>query len=303
MKLLKDLISIHSPSGSEFRMKKFLIEYINAESKNWACQPQIIHGDFLHDNLLLVFGQPKTAIFAHMDSIGFNVRYQNQLVPIGGPDAETGYTLVGEDSLGPIECKLIVDDENRTFYDFPRAIETGTTLTFKPTLEISKGMIKGPYMDNRLGVYSALMVCQDLTDGIVAFSSFEEIGGGAVPIILDYIQANFPIKQALIADITWATEGVHHDAGVVISMRDRNIPRRQFLDKILSLADKSGIAYQLEVEAGGSSDGREVHMSPYPIDWCFIGAPESNVHSPNETVSESDLAAMISMYQYLMKKL
>lgn len=303
MDLLKKLISVHAPSGSEFRMKAFLLNYLEVDSINWEVKPEIIEGDFIHDNLILVFGKPRTAIFAHMDSIGFTVRYQNQLVPIGGPDAESGYLLVGEDKLGPIECKLVIDEESRPFYDFPRAIDTGTTLTFKPMLDTSDGKLKGPYMDNRLGIYNALKVCETLKDGIVVFSSFEEHGGGSVPLLLDYIQANFPIKQALVSDITWVTEGVVHGGGVVISLRDRNIPRRLFLDRILEYADESGIDYQVEVEGGGSSDGREIHMSPHAIDWCFIGAPESNVHSPNETVDVRDLESMMKMYQYLMSKL
>ena len=53
----------------------------------------------------------------------------------------------------------------------------------------------------------------------------------------------------------------------------------------------------------GGSDGREIQFSDYAIDWCFIGAPEDHVHSPDEKVSLVDLQAMIDMYQYLMKNL
>ena len=99
------------------------------------------------------------------------------------------------------------------------------------------------------------------------------------------------------------TEGVQHGKGVAISLRDRNIPRKKFINRILALADESGVSYQLEVEGGGSSDGREVHHSPYPIDWLFIGAPEDNVHSPNEKVHIKDLVSMISLYKFLMEHL
>jgi putative aminopeptidase FrvX len=59
----------------------------------------------------------------------------------------------------------------------------------------------------------------------------------------------------------------------------------------------------LEVEESGGSDGREVQFSPYAIDWCFIGAPEENVHTPDEKVSLGDLEAMIRMYKFLMDRL
>jgi putative aminopeptidase FrvX len=81
------------------------------------------------------------------------------------------------------------------------------------------------------------------------------------------------------------------------------IPRKKFLDRIVALAEQSGIPFQLEVEGVGGSDGREVQYSPYAIDWCFIGAAEDNVHSPNEIVSLSDLDAMIALYRYLVAHL
>ena len=106
-----------------------------------------------------------------------------------------------------------------------------------------------------------------------------------------------------MSDITWVSEGVQPGKGVTISLRDHNIPRKVFLDKLLQLAAKSGIPYQLEVEGDGSSDGREIQISPFPIDWCFIGAPEELVHSPDERVYLKDIDAMIDMYNYLMKNL
>ncbi|WP_317238985.1 hypothetical protein [Hymenobacter sp. 5516J-16] len=39
------------------------------------------------------------------------MRYGQQLVRIGGPDAETGYRLVGRDAQGEIECTLQVNEE------------------------------------------------------------------------------------------------------------------------------------------------------------------------------------------------
>ncbi len=36
------------------------------------------------------------------------------------------------------------------------------------------------------------------------------------------------------------------------------------------------------MEGAGSSDGREIHFSEHPIDWCFVGTPDSNIHTPVE---------------------
>jgi putative aminopeptidase FrvX len=59
----------------------------------------------------------------------------------------------------------------------------------------------------------------------------------------------------------------------------------------------------LEVEAYGGSDGREVQFSPFAMDWCFIGAAEDLVHSPDEKVSLRDLDSMVHVYRYLLNEL
>jgi len=300
--LLNTLCQIHAPSGNELAMKEFLLNYVKAHASQWKTQPEIIEGEGFQDCLMLKFGKPRTAIFAHMDSIGFTVRYQNQLVPIGGPKTENGYQLVGQDSMGFIECEL-EDDDGNLYYKFPRGIDRGTELVFKCDFRETEDYVQSCYLDNRLGVYNALKVAEDLEDGVIVFSSWEEHGGGSVPYLAKHMFEEWGVKQALISDITWVTEGVLHGEGVAISMRDRNIPRRSFVNKIIAIAAASGVNYQLEVEGAGSSDGRELQLAPYPFDWCFVGAPEDHVHSPDEKVHKGDIEAMIDLYKVLMKKL
>ena len=62
--VLKKMCGIHAPSGSEYLMTEFLLDYINKESKNWTVKPKIIFGGDFQDAIILVFGKPKTAIFA-----------------------------------------------------------------------------------------------------------------------------------------------------------------------------------------------------------------------------------------------
>lgn len=303
VKLLKQLCEVHAPSGEESALRDFLLAHIKKEMKNWEHKPQLVHGNGFQDCLILKFGKPRTAIFAHMDSIGFTVRYDNQLVTIGSPDAEQGTMLVGHDGLGPIECTLEFDKEHHAFYQFGRPIARGTSLTYKIDFRETDDYIQTPYLDNRLGVLNALEVCKTLKDGVVVFSCWEEHGGGSVGYLADYIFRKWNVSQALISDITWITDGVAPGKGVVVSLRDRNVPRRLFIDKIVSIAQKSGIPFQLEVEAQGSSDGGELQRSPLPFDWCFVGAPEQDAHSPQEKVHKEDFLAMVSLYGELMRKL
>lgn len=301
--LLRALCEIPATSGNEAPVRDFLIQWIKKESKNWKTKPQLFYGDAFQDCLLLKFGKPRTAIFAHMDSIGFTVRYFNQLVAVGSPDAEAGTTLIGHDSLGPVECELAFDPDNHALYKFGRPIDRGTSLTYKINFRESDQFIESAYLDNRLGIYNALKVAETLKDGVIAFTCWEEHGGGSVGYLADFIFKKWNVRQALISDITWVTEGVHHGKGVAISLRDRNLPRKKFLDKVIRIAEKNKTDYQLEVEGMGSSDGGELQRSPHPFDWCFVGAPEAHAHTLHEKVHKHDIESMIRLYQHLMKEL
>jgi putative aminopeptidase FrvX len=301
--LLKELQNIHSPAGDEVRMKAFLIDYVKTNCLEWKVQPELVYGDDFQDCLILKFGNPRTAIFAHMDSIGFTVRYGKQLIKLGGPSLTSGTLLVGRDSFGSIEATLLVDDSNNLTYEFHRDIEPGTNLIFKSNWRESEEYLQNCYMDNRLGIWSALQVAKTLTDGAIVFSCWEETGGGSVGYLGKYIYENWNIKQALISDITWVTEGVLHGKGVAISMRDSGIPRKSYVDKVISIAKANDVKFQLEVEDSGGSDGNALQKSSYPFDWCFVGAPEDYVHSPNEKVHKDDVIEMIKLYQVLMVNL
>lgn len=306
--LLKDMCHMHAPSGNEVGMKMFILNYIKENSKKWKQKPKVIYGEGFQDNIILIFGKPRTAIFAHMDSIGFTVRYGKQLVKIGGPVTKSGFKLIGSDSKGLQEVELKVTDDKKTgmrelSYKGKRDFETGTELTFKPNWREDKDHIQCCYMDNRLGVYSALQVAATLKDGAIVFSTYEEHGGGSVAYLQRYLQEKYKISQGLISDISWISDGVSYAKGPVISMRDSLVPRRSYINKIISIARKNKCAFQLEVEGSGGSDAKELQMAEYPWDWCFIGAAEENVHTPDEKVHKKDVEGMIALYNVLMKEL
>ena len=127
MKFLFELLSKHSVSGDESEISRFILEYVQKRASSWKVQPDVYFGEKFHDCLLLKFGVPNTGVFAHLDTIGFMTRYQNQLIPVGGPEIVPGTRLVGKDNKGEILCQLS-GDEDACFHDFPRGIDRGTSL-------------------------------------------------------------------------------------------------------------------------------------------------------------------------------
>lgn len=302
--LLQKMCAIHAPSGNESAMTSFILDYVEANKKNWKTMPQIIHGEEFQDCIMLVFGSPRTAVFAHIDNIGFTARYNNELVKVGGPRLVSGYRLTGTDSSGKIECQIEVDEEDKTIKAiYEREIEPGTDLSFASDFREDENYVQSCYLDNRLGVFAALNLAETLENGVIVFSCWEEHGGGTAGYLAGYLYHNFKISQALISDITWITERVVHGKGAVVSMRDSGIPRRTYVNRIRKILDDAKIPYQIEVESSGGSDGNDIQKSPFPIDWCFIGAAEDFVHTPDEKVHKADIQSMIQIYQSLMKSL
>ena len=54
MKTLKEICSIHAPSGEESEMTNYLIKYIDKHKKDWKTHPKIYAGDGFQDNIILV---------------------------------------------------------------------------------------------------------------------------------------------------------------------------------------------------------------------------------------------------------
>jgi putative aminopeptidase FrvX len=307
MELLKELIEIQGLSGDESRITHYIKSYCESNMKNWKFQPQILVEPEKHDCLILVFGTPKTVIYSHVDTIGYTVGYENNLIPVGSPVYTESMILTGKDSQGEVNTEVMLfeypDGESELKCVFDRQIEPGTLLSFKPNFIENERYIQSPYLDNRLGVYVALQVAETIENGAIVFSTYEEHGGNSVAYCANKLYELYGSTQALIADITWVTNGVKHGGGVAISLRDSLIPRRVYLTKILNLCKDSDINYQLEVESSGGSDGSTLQKSHLPIDWCFIGAPENHVHTNRETVYKSDIQSMIEIYKLLIDKL
>jgi len=309
--LLRKLCAIPSTAGDEGEMAKFILKYLSENNKSFSSKPRVFSGAGFQDMVIAVFGEPRTAIFAHTDTVAYCTAHDNELVKIGNPKAEDGAELQGyingklEKAFLKIKKKKKKGEKEEEILKYTSELQftTGTPLTYVPDWKETKQFVQSAYMDNRLGVYNALRQAHTMEHGAIVFSTYEEHGGGGAQFAGRFLQENFGVMQALISDVTLLTKHVRHKKGVVISMRDRGIPRQSYVRRIISIAEARGIPHQLEVEKAGGSDGNALQDSSYAWDWCFIGPVEDNYHCPGEKVAKVDIESMVKLYAALMEEL
>jgi Cellulase M and related proteins len=311
LELLRELIALPGPAGDEAPVAAFLEGYLAAN----VPEAQV---ERIQDSLIVRRGTPKTAIFAHTDTTGFTLGYDNHLIPIGGPQPADGDRLKctsrpecrGRVRLPKVAGGKRGGGEKRG--PGPRlarveggAAEPGTRWVYAaaPEVDTAKGTITSPYLDDRAGVWAGLQALKRCPNIAVAFCTGEEQHGHGARVCAERLYREYGITQALIADITWHTDDTPCGKGVVISLRDQFSPRQAFLDRVLAEAGESGIPFQREIQSAGSSDGGHILRSSVPLDWVFIGAPEKRPHTAKEQAHLSDLAAMADLFVHLIGRL
>ncbi len=247
-------------------------------------------------------GSPKVAVLAHIDTVGFTLAYDRALYRIGGPNAEGGEELAEVQGDGRARLKVRSKDEHTTYSLSGRKGAPGSRWVYAAPLQVRKDRVRGPYLDNRAGVWNALRVLESATDVAVYFTPGEEHSGKGAAIAARMLYAE-GIRKAIISDITWHTASIKCGRGPAISLRDRSVPRRRFLDEVLAAAFASGLPFQVEVESAGGSDGTTLESSSYPIDWVFVGAPQKRPHTVTEECHLCDLAGMTDLTLALVDRL
>lgn len=294
--LLWDLLALDSPSGDEGAIADWLETWLAQEVPD-------AYVERLGDSILARRGErPTVALFAHLDTTGWTLGYDKQLIPIGGPDGKAG------DGIRPAKrpdtgSTLARRKDGSWKVRGKTDAEPGTRWVYAAPPKQDGQEIIGPYLDNRAGVWAALHVLQRCPNAAVAFTSYEETRGVGALLCARRLSETLGITQALICDLTWHTKHIHSGKGVAVSLRDSCLPRQRFLSRVLALAETSGRRFQREIEDSGGSDGASLDRSGVPMDWVFVGAPEHDPHTARERVHVGDLQSMAGLLVHLVEGL
>ncbi len=304
LETLLTLLSLPGPSGDEAPIADWLQNVALPQAAPEAAAVRIL------DNLLVVKGEPRVAVFAHMDTVGFTLGYHGELIAVGGPAPRDKDRLRattpapnGEIMTGRLRASKTGRSYHLETGGTPAAPGTRWVYAKKPRLAPNGETLTAPYLDDRAGVWCALRVLARCENVAVAFTTGEEQTGHGARVCADWLYRERGLTQALIADLTWHTNDTPMGGGAVISLRDVVSPRQVFLDRVCVLARESGIPHRHEVQSGGSSDGGNIVRTTVPMEWAFIGAAQKRSHTAREQVLLSDLDALTDLLVYLTERL
>jgi endoglucanase len=279
--------------------------------------------------------RPRVAVVAHMDEIGFLVRFIEKegflrLQPLGGFDPRQlnskrvtvntrSGVRAGTLNAGVKPPHLLSDAERNApqkiedfFVDLGLSAEAvhaevhvGDTVALHQSLEAVGDLWASKAMDDRVGVFvmiEALRAVAEPTCEIVAVASTqEEIGLRGAAAAGSSVEPDI----AIALDITLANDipGIPESEavtrlgqGVAIKIMDSShIGHPGLVAHLRRLAEEKGIPHQMEILPRGGTDAAAIQRLHGGIPTVTLSIPTRYVHTTNETVHPRDVQAAIDL--------
>ncbi|MFH0738082.1 MAG: M42 family metallopeptidase [Candidatus Micrarchaeota archaeon] len=195
-------------------------------------------------------------------------------------------------------------------------IEIGDTVTFTTRFtRMGERMVSGKALDNRLGCYALLELARGLKDNIILLGTSQEevstFGKGAMT-------AGWRLEPRAFIAVDTSVAGDHPELkpddapvflgkgpaiGLVEAGARGNVADKRLVEKVLSIARKSKVEYQLEVFEGGGTDASSTHNLKGGIPSLAICIPTRYIHSTVGVASEDDIASCVKLVKAVMGEL
>jgi len=287
-------------------------------------------------------GGPRVALAAHMDEIGFIVRYIDdkgflRIQPVGGFDPRVlvaqrvrvhcrdGKYLSGVLQPGTKPIHLLQPGESKDlkiedlFIDLGMSVDAvkehvsiGDMVTMRRDFERVGDMVVTKALDDRLGVYTmleALRAAGDTDAEIIAIATVqEEVGLRGATTAAFGVQPDIAI--ALDTTIAADTPGIPDDAavtrlgqGAAIKVFDSSqLPNRKVIEHLRDIAEANDIPHQLEVLPRGGTDAGAFQRAQDGVITCTISLPSRYVHTVNEMAAVSDIEAAVELLAQFLRE-
>ncbi len=280
-------------------------------------------------------GAKKLMIAAHMDEIGFVVRYVEnggflRLHPLGGWDprqmasqrvivhTESGdlkgllvfstkpaHLLTEAEKGAKSEVQSAYVDLGLTEEEVKAKVNVGDTVTMDRTFQQMGELLTCKAMDDRVGLYvmiEAMKAAKSNDVEVYAVATVqEEIGLRGATAAGSGIQPDVVVALdiTLANDIPGIPDSDHVTKlgkGTAIKVLDSSlICHPKVVKHFKDLAIKNSIPYQLEVLVGGGTDAGGVQRLNGGIPAFTLSIPTRYVHTVNETVHQGDVQASVDV--------
>ncbi len=324
--LIEKICGTHGPSGRE----KTVAKVIEDEVKSYVDE---VYYDNLGNLIAHKKGSGKKVMTsAHMDSIGFAVRYIEEngfirFAPVGGlpPHYIINIPVKFQNGVCGVvsyeDSKELKEIAIKDFYidigakdreDALKKISIGDFAVYANKHTQEGDVVFGPYMDDRIACVAQIMAIRNAlpTDNDVyyVFSTQEEVGIRGATVASYHIQPDYGV--ALDVTFSGDTPSTKHkmpvklgDGACVKIMDSSVICNECVVDLMYKAGEELGLKLQDEILVGGGTDTAAIQRAKGGALVGAISIPTRYIHSPCEMVNINDiedsaklLAKVITMF-------
>ena len=330
--LIKELTELPGIAGREGQVRSFLKEKLALEKFKLSVDAM---GNMYarHE----AKNTPLVMLASHMDEVGFMVMgYESsgllKFAPVGGIDLRVVVgkkVYIGEEkNLGIVGAKPIhlqkKNERNKPFSRQELFIDIGASseeeaknktkigdqITFATRTEfISDRVMKGKAFDDRAGCTAILEILKSKPPVNVcgAFTVQEEVGLRGAGVAASNVKPDLAIvlEGTTASDVPESPEHRYSTTmgeGPAITLMDRSFLANQNLNKrVIELAEKEGIRYQLRRSNIGGTDAGRIHLVEEGIPTIGLSLPCRYIHSPVSLLNMDDWQGMVDLVTTILK--
>lgn len=194
-------------------------------------------------------------------------------------------------------------------------VDVGTPITIdREFRELANTRVTGKAFDNRAGVAMLIKTLRSVKSPLTIYGVFtvqEEVGLKGARTSAYTIEPDVAIATDVTIPgdhpgIEMKDAAVEMGRGPVITLIDSSgrglIADRRVVKWLKDAADANGIAVQMEVGTGGTTDATAIHLTRGGIPSTTISPPTRYIHSPVEVLDTSDIEAGVRLLVAALKK-
>jgi len=320
-KLIKKLTETYGPSGREDKIR----EVIKTEVEGLADE---IRTDYLGNLIVLKKGSASEdtkpiMLAAHMDEIGLMITHVDKegflrFTNVGGvaPSRLVGTRVVlpsgqkGHVFHEPLKDlkeldleKMYIDIGAKDQEEAKKHVTIGDIAVYDQNLVNLGNRLMAKAMDDRIGCAVLIMALQEMknnpNDVYFVFTSQEEVGlrGARTSAYGLNPGLGIAVDVTMTGDTPEAKKmDVKLGGGAAIKVKDSSMITSPLVkDKMVEIAEKENIKYQLEVLSRGGTDAGAINLTREGILAGCISIPCRYVHSPGEMVDSGDVEAAVKL--------